>query len=586
MHDEEHEHAEELHDARRKSHDNAVARKSAYRSANLGIGAAAGGIGGGLAAVGGGIASAARGVHNNKARIFLLVILGFHFFDMLSGYNRIGGNSVWWAVWYLLFALVLAPFFLDEGNGYVHALLSKKTFIFVVVSAIAWILPVVIDKVLPAAVQESHWFVFLLMISPPWLIYMMLAGIDDPLINKIRIWWVLIWVGLALVLLFSSISQWNAPAQLQGQFSFDPLEVLKDVGHDVKTAFKKTFERLTGVPATFGSFVNRNLNDSIGRSFTGQVDPYAQGDLGVQFTQVRVFQDEFRPGDEVIVWADLQGESFNEEINLVMNCYAIDGDKRIYNGTVVTQNSESNNLQIKMREKASASCTFSSLPKGYYEVVFSGVFVFETWAYIQYYFAPDELVKNMWQQDINPAREAGIMERPIAIYTSGPVNLGLASEYDQPIPVDPYPNNSLSPDRTLPPFGASITNQWADGKVLSVRQITLMVPDPFILKNCDRVPQSGTKDRPDGTNRSIDMPGYTLYTFGNIGAGSGGSERVNSGFESVTCFLGFGGNPSASAASVVGSYDLVMKTFAAKTNYLYMIQDSIQVKVDDFNRYR
>lgn len=519
--------------------------------------------------LGTGITNAAQGISNNKVKLFFFIIIGLHLFDLFSGFNRIGGNGIWWATIYLFMALA-APFFLDDGEGYIKTLLSPKTLIFLGISVVAWLLPVLVSK-LPAIVQNNMWFKFLIIISPVWLMFLIFSGAQDNLINKIRTVWILIWITLALITLLATVAKWHAPTELQGQFGFNPFDVFSDVWDSVRTSVKKTFSRITGVPSTFGAFINRNLNDSIGRNFAGQVDPYAQGDLGVRFTKIETFRDTFRTGTPITAWAYLQGESFKEELELVMRCFAVSDEGEQFNGTIMTQGVQQDHIHLKMKEKISASCEFDSLPKGYYDIWFGGAFVFETWGYIQYYFAPDELVTNMWLQDLNPAREANIPERPVSIFTSGPINLGLASEQDQPIPINPVSGEGYTPDRTLPPFGASVINQWSDGKVNSVRQITLMIPEPFILKGCDKVPTQGTKQEPQAISDRV--PGYREYTFGNM-------QDVNSGFQSVMCFLAFDEPKEENAANIIASYDLVMKTFAAKTNYVYEIKDSVRVKVE------
>jgi hypothetical protein len=525
------------------------------------------------------VGSYASGLVNTEStvmseRLFLLIVFGLHLADLFIGFRRTGGLALTWLLIYALLALVVAPLLINGGRGWLDAYTSKKVIIFVGVSALAWVLPILISK-LPDVIIGNVWFKFLVMISPPWVLFLFFANVHDELVIKFRNLWVIIWIILAIIIILSSITRWNIPVELQGQYSFNPLEVLKEIWFTVWNGIKDIIAKLVGIPTTLGVFVNRNINDSIGRNFMGQVDPYTEGDLGVRFTEIRTFSKVFFADQEITVWADIQGESFKEEIVLNLKCYALSGDGQQFNGTIKSQSTlKDGSIHIKMREKISASCTFTSLPKGMYRVWFVGAFPFETWGYIQYYFAPDELVKNMWSQNLDPASEAGIAKRPVGIFTNGPVQLGLASEYDQPIPVNHLsnPETGDSPDRTLPPFGASLTNLWVDGHIQSVRHITLMVPEPFILKNCDRMPATGgTKDAPGFVTR-VEMLGYREYTFGNID-GTG----TNLGSESVVCFLGF--YDPANAAVLMSSYDLVVKTFAAKTNYMYIIEKYTQVKV-------
>ncbi|MBD3209068.1 hypothetical protein GF367_01460 [Candidatus Woesearchaeota archaeon] len=484
--------------------------------------------------------------------------------------TRVGGLALWWALFYLIIALVAAPLFINGGEGFVQMFMSKRVFVFVAISAVAWVLPVIIDK-LPLFIQDNMWFQILIALSPPWLIFLIFSGEDNKALNVMRKIWILIWIFLLIVTAIGVISKTNVPTELQGQYDFKPLEAFGDVADYVKDSVGGAVRRLIGVPGQLGTFVKRNLNDSIGHSFMGQVDPYSERDLGVQFTEIRTFSSEFYEGEEVVVWADIQGETFKDIIRLNMRCYAVGPEKQVYDGIIETNGVEQDLLVIKMREKIGVQCRFDDLPAGYYDVRVAGAFNFRTWAYVPYYFAPDELIKGLWAQDLDPAAEAGIPSRPVAIYTNGPVQLGLASEYDQPIPVDPS-----DPVRALPPFGASVINQWADGEVSQVRYISLLVPDEFTLVKCDRDPVRGSREQPGWS--SNEETGYREYRFENI-------QNPNMFFESATCFLSLEGGSLAekqrTAQRLVGGYDLVMKTFAAKTEYLYTIEDGVRVQVKE-----
>jgi len=481
---------------------------------------------------------------------------------------------------YAVVCFALAPLLLDREGAY-RAYKSGRIGLYFLVSAIAYFLPLLLGRLGPVTefISENFWGNLLLILSPPWFIFMVFSPIDERVINALRRVWLFFWIGLIVATLLSMAmgSLASIGGDGGGGLDIDPGRTFADLWDRITDSLSGFWSGLIGVPGHVNKFVNRNLEDSIGENYMGQVDPYTDRDLGVRFTDVRTFASRFRAGDDVVVWADLQGESFKEELDLRLRCYAKDNKGRVYNGTVESQGDDSDRVIISMRERVSASCTIEDLPKGFYEVYFVGAFAFQTWAYAPFYFAPEQTIKDMWAEDLDPAREAGIPSKPKATFTNGPVNLGLSSSaYEQPIPVPlaESADDEVDYERTLPPFGASVINRWADGRVANVRSISLFVPPPFKLYKCDRMDgNEGNSGKNPLSLAAPTLPGYKRYTFGVEG-------DANSLFESVTCFLGLEDPERRSAYELMGSYDLVMKTFAAKAQYVYIIEKHIRVNVE------
>lgn len=510
-----------------------------------------------------------------KSRIFLILILLTLVLEFITGFSHI--PLAGWLVWYAAIALAAAPLLLDS-DGFVGAISSRRIGIYAVLSAFSFLLPHLLGwlariDMLARVIERADGFIFLLLVFGfPWLVYTLFAS-SDHFVLIVRGLWFIILIGLVIVAALFSIAQTGLQqTDLPAAVNINPRESFGDMVFWVREGVGRVLKSVSGVPESVGIFLQRNLNDSLGEQYMGQVDPHASRDLGVRFTRVWSASTRFMEGGEVIVRADIQGESFRDTISLNVRCYALDGKDNLYEGDLTLPGSrgQDNEVLIRMREKVTATCTLTDLPKGRYEIWFAGTFNFKTWGYVQYYFAPDALVKDAWSQDIDPAVDAGIPKRPIAIYTNGPIQLGLASEYDQPIGV-----NIDDPDR-LPYFGASINNAWSGtGEVTSVRYISLLVPPPFTLQQCDRFDVDGNKE---SLQFGIDPDtGYREYTFGSI-------DNPNAFFESVTCYLSFEGATepakSSTAEQFISGFDLVMKTFAAKTDYLYSIKDYASVEVE------
>ncbi len=508
-----------------------------------------------------------------KTVLFLLIIIGLHVYDILNNFSRGGGFWSRWIIIYTIVAFGIAPFLLDE-EGFVEAYTSKRVIGYVVVSALAVLLPYLIQLLGPkllTALTKNVWFRFIMIISPVWGIYLMFTNEDDPWIALLRKAWVFLWIILFLATLLGVAKDLQAPVSVSAVgIDVDVKDTFSDMWYMSKTNLKGAIDRLRGIGPSLNSFVTRQLNDSIGYGYSSEVDDYSSADLGVQFVNIRALSSEFREGSDVVVWADIKGESFKDVITLNTRCYAKDDKGHLFNGSVTMQGQETTLAKIRMKETISMMCRLQNMPEGRYTVYFVGTFNFMTMAYIQYYFAPYELIQNLWMQDLDPAREAGIAARPMSQYTNGPVELGLASEIDQPIPIEAVNSSGSAVNNALAPFGASIINNWPDGEVASARYIKLYVPPEFYLTNCDTPDVNGEAKAPVGVS-SEEHLGYLEYTFGNLDG-----SKLNYNFESVTCYLML--DPTQ-AETLISSYDLVMKTFGAKASYLYTIKADERIEV-------
>ncbi len=508
-------------------------------------------------------------VQNHGLKWLLLFVFLLHWFDVLTHFNRTGVWASVWAVLYALLALVIAPFL---ANGGFRGYLSGNTIIFFVLSVLSWFFPKFLS-LLPKTIVSNPYFVFVLFLTPVWGAFLMFYIADDPLVNKIRGVWLFIWIVILVFTLIGFLGKTTVPSQLQGSFKIDVWTAISTVWHDLTDNMAAIFKRVASVPDLASNFINKNLNDTLGLSYSGTVDEYSHQDLGVHFKDMRAQDKRFFVGTPVVVWTNIQGEAFNDNIILDLSCFAVNSKGDQIKGVVNAQGLQSitragvvkKYLNITRKQVVSASCTFDNLPKGFYDVYFYGIFNFETWAYIPYYFAPYEMINTLWEQDQDPAFYFGIDSNSVAKYNPGPVMLGLANDFDQPIPL--WAKDGFV-SRFLPSFGASVTNSWVEGEVVYVESLQLLVPPPFKLKACDRVPKSGSKADP---GFEVDPnTNYRVYEFLN-------SANPNSLFQSVTCLLSLNGVDDVN--SVLQNFDLVQKTFVGKAKYLYSIKDSIRIEV-------
>lgn len=512
-----------------------------------------------------GLAESSEKASNTQVNTFVWIVIISHVIDNLTGFDHQGLASFWWA-WGIGMIFVAALLLRKPGEGFLHNLTHKGA-VYAAFSALTIFAPKLMEF-LPAGVQDQPLLNFGFMLLPMWMIYLVFVD-QHVATNWVRKFYYGIFAIILLGMLVGFAMNTEVPTELQGNYDFNPMETTKDVYFDFQDSMTEFFERIISVgPGIIGS-VNSGINDSIGINYQSQVDSSASKNLGVRFEDLYPNSDTYYEGDqggaEVVVWADIVGESLYEPINLAIACYAQKRSEAPIEGELmVGQYRDPTNIMITNFETISASCTFPNLPPGRYKVYMTATFNSRTWAYLTYYFAPYDLVQQYKQEKRDIIREAGFAEMGEAKQSPGPVQLGIANKVYQPIAI--RDNGDLNTR-----YGASVGDAW-QGELNSVSTIELMVSEPFRLIQCDHTPKQGTKENPEFESDSV---GYRRYIFNEV--------NESTVFKSVNCFLTFDGSTdgarNATAQEFVQSYDLIQRTFGAETTYLYSIEDEISITV-------
>jgi len=366
---------------------------------------------------------------NHGVKLFILLVFLLHWHDVFNhgGYSRNGMLANYWGVWYLILALVIAPLLLSPDGffGTWKNIRSGRIFIYLGVSVGAWLLPVLLDYV-PNELKATQIgpfavFDFFLIVSPIWAMYVFFSVSDDKFINAVRNVWLFIWIGLLIITLLASVSGMTAP--IDGEYNIRPWETIKDVLNYVWDAIQRVWATITGVGKTIPAFIKMNLNDTLGMNYRGDVDDYSSPNLGVRFGEIETERRYFE-GGEVLVRATVVGEplSTDKPIALTLSCFTEDQQGNRINGNIDTAGGRvPGEILFTYYQPQVAFCTFTNLSAGSYTIHFAGIFNFETWSYIPYYFAPHELINDIRISGGDPAREANIIEHPVAKYNPGPV---------------------------------------------------------------------------------------------------------------------------------------------------------------------
>ena len=161
-------------------------------------------------------------------------------------------------------------------------------------------------------------------------------------------------------------------------------------------------------------------------------------------------------------------------------------------------------------------------------------FSFETWGYTTYHFMDVEQIRSLRIEGREPAQVLGLRPLSTAIYTPGPVSLGMP-QISLPVAVDT--NETVVVPAIVPAMGVTIENAWRGrGQITDIDYVVVQVPLPFTL-NTDSSQCSGVGDAevtvltdemffdPRAYSDSYSglegpvavTPGYTWYVFTGVG---------------------------------------------------------------------
>jgi hypothetical protein len=383
---------------------------------------------------------------------------------------------------------------------------------------------------------------FIIVFIPFWPWYISTKG-DFPIMKSYLSLWLVFLVGLLFyeIVFGLNLSSFGIVAgSPQLSQATEVIHFLVEEGHKVginivSSIFKlaDTIQNRTGI-----------------NYYMGMIEDNEEEPVGLYIDKVRPADKYFYEGSPILIWTDIRGKSLvkDSEIIVTPSCYI---DQKGYAETV-----EPNVFHLLGEEHNSFLCTFSDLPKGNYRVKANAAFTFETWAYVTYTFVDIEMKRSYELQDKNINNELNIPLTPRAVYTNGPVMLGMGTGLDQPIGIDTQYNTRE------PILGVTIDDRWTDGQIESVSEFVIQVPDDFDLVKCDR----GTPQAGEGI-----VSGYTSYTLRKEDLSD---PRL--GFQSITCRLHI---KESGLKTFLSGAPKVQKTFVAKVAYLYNLQKSVSINV-------
>jgi hypothetical protein len=297
-----------------------------------------------------------------------------------------------------------------------------------------------------------------------------------------------------------------------------------------------------------------------GAYYTGQVEQNKRLPLGVYINNLRPQDKTINNDTDIIVFGNIKAATFaKEDIPVDPGCVM---ERKNPVAAIVNPP----RLDLIYGTSQTFECTFpvNSLQwqRGTYTIKASATFPFETWAYIPYTFVDEERARNIARQGKDVKQVLGIQEQPVAIYTSGPIKVGMGGS-DMPVLVRPQ-GDPIIPAGTR--IGITIDPGWDKGHLNYVDRIELKVPKPFALGKCDR-----ERDEEPTIDPNDEL--YNVYTFKNNDTG------LVTTYTSITCPLQIPKENANEALLLVSEGDKVERSFVAVVRYKYTVEERTTVTV-------
>ncbi|MFH0875248.1 MAG: hypothetical protein V1859_04885 [archaeon] len=441
-----------------------------------------------------------------KYFVFLILIIAVHLYDgLIMRFSRSRGDLIFISAWYTLVALIAAFIIFGPEAGFMTKEWLKNLLACLAVSAVAVYIPLIIFNLaaqfFPIVAESIIKITAVLFFSPAWLWFLyMHQGVQQ---SKVVGTLLAIYFALWLLVVILSFFNYSSIGGSANSYKAPVWQAAKTVIDWIIALVLSFWNALINLPLLIVGAGEDVVAAATGDYYTGQVEEGKDDkDLGVFFEDVIASDPKYHEGDPVSVWATLSAKTVEEPIVITLSCYASNGSDEtdlkiqgtIYPGTV----------NVDSFEEASVSCDFpaGALPIGEYNIILAATFNFKTMAYLKTYFMNKETIRALRRESKDIFKEYPVIEqKPIAIYTQGPIGIGIESN-EPPIGISATENIE-------PLLGVTIDNKWT-GKIESFDEVTILVPSSFSVDT-----SSSSCNFGEGGSEN-DYRSYTLNDPGSI----------------------------------------------------------------------
>jgi len=196
-------------------------------------------------------------------------------------------------------------------------------------------------------------------------------------------------------------------------------------------------------------------------------------------------------------------------------------------------------------------------------VVFNAEFNFETMAYLKLYFINKETLRSFKRDNIDVFDFYDINHiNPVAIYTNGPIGIGMGIKKELPI--------GVYTDKENIPFslGITIQNDW-DGIIKDVTELNVYVHDSIELIRCDHEMENKGHVDEEQANYNV----YSLIVPNRR------TQNI-SDYETITCSVN-----AIDPESLLGGESIITRYFRVSTKYIYELEKSTPIEVAETEYY-
>lgn len=401
----------------------------------------------------------------------------------------------------------------------------------------------------------------LLLLAPFWMIILLFSTQTFP---KLSLVYSIFWL---FIIMFALLPQVKEFAQEKGYplpDSLTPSRVLEygteRVISGTKTAYQYFFVK---APQRIAEEFERAIAQASGDYYTGQVDVAAKKRLGVFLENFRTAETSFYEDSPVSAYATLKAETLDQPLQINVECLADDNITGIIRPT--------SSFEVTASDQFDIDCFWKTgtLAKGSHTLKLRATFDFLTRAYINTYLMSRERLREYRRQGIDPLE--GIADKnPVAVYTSGPVRIGM-SFGQQPI---------TPTDNKLPAWAITIENAW-EGKVSEITSVILMVPEGITLGGA--VAEGGIETvgiqkincedlEPEMERMCIEIP-VNVYKLTE-------KELEKKWYKNLTV-KNIRLYPTIDVQKVIGKEPLLIRNFKAVVKYKYVLERELGTTVEE-----
>jgi len=413
-----------------------------------------------------------------------------------------------------------------------------------------------IPKVFPL-----DFFQYFIIFTSPWILFLTFGAPKEQLSKPFKLWQAIYTITLFAVLLVwlsGPLREIGVTPEKAAEVTKEavPPSVLEQTKKTAREIPKKVFDFITGKEKEF-------IQQATGDYYTGQVEKNKEEPLGVYIENLQPADPIFYEGQKATIWGIIKARTIGNEIGIATSCKADDKIKGKIDPEII---------EITALEEKDIKCDFDTLSKGSHRIDVSAEFNFSTMSYLKTYFMDRNRLLSMRAENIDPFEQYKILDRdPTAVYTNGPIGIGMETTKPLPIGIDKGVQFFL---------GLTIQNRW-EGKITKIDRLIIYVPEGFVINvksdlqkfPCDHLFEEA-KFSPEDEDYQEGYKAYVLSdkdpvkkTIANLQPGQWQSFRCRIDVEDLE--------------RILGKSPFTISNFKATIYYNYTTKKSISVEVKE-----